>query len=127
MSLQKSIRRFGDLAMSGKYLTISDLVEAAACSATIGTAASNLKLIKKVDGRIIATWQGRCPHGLIEAEYHRLRESCGKKPKKAEAAPAENWKEELQEQGLYPTPVSLADAIAVVIEAGGTVVFGDKK
>ena len=133
-----NILNFADAVASGKYQTKKEITTAIKCAAGISTAFENLNLLRKSPDKFIwPNWAGTIlPIYEIQKEYYRLRKETKEKAKVKAARP------QLQSpdlSGITPAPiapalrqdcakepVSLADAIACILAAGGTVVFGDK-
>lgn len=133
-----NIQRFAAAVDSGKYRTEKEITSAIKCAAGIGTAFKNLGLLRKgYDSNLCRNWRkDMLPVVDIQKEYYRLRKETIDKAKVKAARP------QLQSpdlSGITPAPiapalrqdcakepVSLADAIACILAAGGTVVFGDK-
>lgn len=118
-----NIQRFAAAVDSGKYRTEKEITSAIKCAAGIGTAFKNLGLLyRKNNGRIARNWVfGELPVADIQNEYYRLRKETIDKAKQKDAPIASALRQDSAKE-----PVSLADAIACILAAGGTVVFGDK-
>lgn len=147
-----NIQRFAAAVDSGKYRTEKEITSAIKCAAGIGTAFKNLGLIYRTNnGRIARKWVlGELPVANIQNEYYRLRkETIERAKQKAPILPdnlqineddfIRTFSDAAKTAGISPKilqnvafefcekePVSLADAIACILAAGGTVVFGDK-
>jgi hypothetical protein len=119
-----NIQRFAAAVDSGKYRTEKEITSAIKCAAGIGTAFKNLGLLYRTNnGRIARGWVlDALPVVDIQTEYYRLRKETIKKAKGITIA---HHAMEVR-QDCAKEPVSLSDAIACVLAAGGTVVFGDK-
>jgi len=133
-----NIQRFAAAVDSGKYRTEKEITSAIKCAAGIGSAFKNLGLLQKTKTGYITGCglSEELPVAEIQKEYYRLRKETIDKAKVKAARP------QLQApdlSGVTPTPiapalrqdcakepVSLADAIACILAAGGTVVFGGK-
>ena len=133
-----NIQRFAAAVDSGKYRTEKEITSAIKCAAGIGTAFKNLGLLRKgYDSNLCRNWRkDMLPVVGIQKEYYRLRKETIDKAKVKAARPQLQAPDmsgvtpapiaPVLRQDCAKEPVSLADAIACVLAAGGTVVFGDK-
>ena len=133
-----NIQRFAAAVDSGKYRTEKEITSAIKCAAGIGTAFKNLGLLRKgYDSNLCRNWRkDMLPVAEIQKEYYRLRKETIDKAKVKAARPQLQAPDmsgvtpapiaPVLRQDCAKEPVSLADAIACVLAAGGTVVFGDK-
>ena len=133
-----NIQRFAAAVDSGKYRTEKEITSAIKCAAGIGTAFKNLGLLRKgYDSNLCRNWRkDMLPVVDMQKEYYRLRKETIDKAKVKAARPQLQAPDmsgvtpapiaPVLRQDCAKEPVSLADAIACVLAAGGTVVFGDK-
>lgn len=124
--VRQNAKAFAAEVEARRWKAVKDITLRVRCSATIGTAFKELGLLARTaSGNLAPNWEdGRCPLGAIKDKYYEIRRRHGEGA--AQTTPT------LRRNCDNATPaevksIPLSDAIAVVIAAGGTVVFGERK
>lgn len=118
--MRTNAKNFADKLQTGSFNNAKEITKELGCTSGLSAAFNALGLIWRHKGKVYPNWTGECPINKVVAEYYRARKEADKKRVAAPVAPVLPV---LQEE---KTTILLSDAIAVVVAAGGTVVFGDK-